>query len=100
MSIQLIGRHEKNARPPRDLLGEELDEMMTADPSVCYLDCDVFSCLSTKRLLQHHPDRTIQVGIAEANGAGIAAGLAATGKTVFFLPPSRVTMLAPRSSPS
>ena len=84
MSIQLIGRHEKNARPPRDLLGEELDEMMTADPSVCYLDCDVFSCLSTKRLLQHHPDRTIQVGIAEANGAGIAAGLAATGKTVFF----------------
>lgn len=84
MSITLIGRHEKNANPPRDILAQTLDEMMGKDPSLCYVDCDLCSCLSTKRLLQHYPGRAIEAGIAEGNAAGVAAGLAATGKTVFF----------------
>ena len=33
---------------------------------------------------EKHPDRWMTVGVAEANMVGIAAGLAATGKTAFI----------------
>ena len=35
-------------------------------------------------LRKNYPDRAFEAGIAEANGAGVAAGLAATGKKVFY----------------
>ena len=84
MSVKLIGRHEKDSRPFRNALAETLDQMMAEDPSIVYIDCDLVSCVNTKRLFEHYPDRAIQAGIAEANAAGIAAGLAATGKKPFF----------------
>ena len=41
-------------------------------------------CINTKMLMKNYPDRAFEAGIAEANGAGVAAGLAATGKKVFY----------------
>ena len=41
-------------------------------------------CINTKMLQKNYPDRAFEAGIAEGNGAGVAAGLAATGKKVFF----------------
>ena len=41
-------------------------------------------CINTKQLMKNYPDRAFEAGIAEANGAGVAAGLAATGKKVFY----------------
>lgn len=84
MSFTLIGKHEKDPRACRDALVSTLDELMAADPTVCYIDCDLMGCSNTKGIWKKYPDRTFQAGIAEANGAGVAAGLAATGKKVFF----------------
>ncbi len=84
MNIHLIGKHEKDPRPCRDGLALTLNEMMAADPSICYVDCDLMSCINTKQLRKNYPDRAFEAGIAEANGAGVSAGLAATGKKVFF----------------
>ena len=84
MNVNLIGKHEKDPRASRDALALTLNEMMAADPSICYVDCDLMGCINTKQLRKNYPDRAFEAGIAEANGAGIAAGLAATGKKVFF----------------
>ncbi|MBQ9492227.1 MAG: transketolase family protein [Oscillibacter sp.] len=84
MSVNLIGKHEKDPRAARDAVALTLDAMMEKDPAICYLDCDLMGCINTKRLREHYPDRAFQAGIAEGNAAGIAAGLAATGKKVFF----------------
>lgn len=84
MNVTLIGKHEKDSRASRDALALPLNEMMASDPSICYVDCDLMGCVNTKQLRKNYPDRAFEAGIAEGNGAGVAAGLAATGKKVFF----------------
>ena len=84
MNVKLIGKHEKDSRACRDGLALTLNEMMAEDKSICYVDCDLMGCINTKMLRKNYPDRAFEAGIAEGNGAGVAAGLAATGKKVFF----------------
>ena len=84
MNVKLIGKHEKDSRACRDGLALTLNEMMAEDKSICYVDCDLMGCINTKMLMKNYPDRAFEAGIAEANGAGVAAGLAATGKKVFY----------------
>ena len=84
MEIKIIGKHEKDSRACRDALALTLNDMMAQDKSICYVDCDLMGCINTKQLRANYPDRAFEAGIAEANGAGVSAGLAAAGKTVFF----------------
>ena len=84
MNVKLIGAHKKDSRACRDALALTLNEMMAKDESICYVDCDLMGCINTKMLRKNYPDRAFEAGIAEGNGAGVAAGLAATGKKVFF----------------
>ena len=84
MSVKVIGKHEKDSRACRDALALTLNEMMAEDKSIVYVDCDLMGCINTKMLMKNYPDRAFEAGIAEANGAGVAAGLAAAGKKVFF----------------
>lgn len=84
MEIKLIGNHEKDPRPCRDALALTLKDLMAADPSICYVDCDLMGCINTKQLRAAYPDRAYEAGIAEGNAAGLSAGMAAAGKTVFF----------------
>ncbi len=84
MEIKLIGNHEKDPRPCRDALALTLKDLMAADPSICYVDCDLMGCVNTKQLRAAYPDRAYEAGIAEGNAAGLSAGMAAAGKTVFF----------------
>lgn len=84
MNVKLIGEHKKDSRACRDGLALTLNEMMAEDKSICYVDCDLMGCINTKQLMKNYPDRAFEAGIAEANGAGVAAGLAATGKKVFY----------------
>ena len=84
MNVKLIGEHKKDSRACRDGLALTLNEMMAEDKSICYVDCDLMGCINTKMLQKNYPDRAFEAGIAEGNGAGVAAGLAATGKKVFF----------------
>ena len=84
MSITVIGKHEKDPRPCRDALALTLSDLMARDESICYVDCDLMNCVNTKQLQKNYPGRAIEAGIAEDNGAGVCAGMAAAGKTVFF----------------
>lgn len=86
MSVKLIGKHEKDSRACRDALALPLNEMMAEDKSICYVDCDLTGCINTKQLLKNYPDRALEAGIAEGNAAGVAAGLAATGKRYSSIP--------------
>ncbi len=84
MNVKLIGKHEKDSRACRDGLALTLNELMAEDKSIVYVDCDLMGCVNTKQLRKNYPDRAFEAGIAEGNAAGVAAGLAATGKKVFF----------------
>lgn len=84
MNVKLIGKHEKDPRACRDGLALTLNELMARDKSIVYVDCDLMGCVNTKQLRKNYPDRAFEAGIAEGNAAGISAGLAATGKKVFF----------------
>lgn len=84
MNVKLIGKHEKDSRACRDGLALTLNELMAEDKSIVYVDCDLMGCINTKQLMKNYPDRAFEAGIAEGNAAGVAAGLAATGKKVFF----------------
>lgn len=84
MNVKLNGKHETDPRALRDALALTLNELMAEDKSICYVDCDLMSCINTGMLRKNYPDRAFEAGIAEGNAAGVAAGLAATGKKVFF----------------
>ncbi len=47
------------------------------------MDADLAAATKTSIFKKEYPERFIECGIAEANMMGVAAGLAATGKTVF-----------------
>ena len=86
MNVKLIGKHEKDSRACRDALALTLNEMMAEDKSIVYVDCDLMGCINTKMLRKNYPDRAFEAGIAEANGAGVAAGLAAAAKRCSSIP--------------
>src|SRR4051812_47118251 len=54
-----------------------------ADPRIVVLDADLASSTNTKAFGDQHPDRFFQLGIAEGNMVGVAAGLALAGRIPF-----------------
>jgi transketolase len=54
-----------------------------ADPRVVVLDADLASSTNTKPFAEKYPERFFQLGIAEGNMVGVAAGLALAGKIPF-----------------
>ena len=63
----------------KDVLGAAIADLLDHDPDVIYLDADLMRCIGTYEYFKKHPDRAINCGIAEANMAGVAAGLSAAG---------------------
>ncbi|MBM4237455.1 MAG: transketolase family protein [Euryarchaeota archaeon] len=63
--------------------GRALVEIGQARPDVVVLDADLSSSTRTSDFAKKFPDRFFNCGIAEQNMMGTAAGLAASGKTVF-----------------
>lgn len=63
----------------RVVLGETLAELADADPRIVVLDGDVGSSTGAEIFETAHPDRFLQMGIAEQNMLGVAAGLATVG---------------------
>lgn len=67
----------------REAYGKALAELGRENPNIVVLDGDLSKSTMTKYFAQEFPDRFFNVGIAEANMVGIAAGLAASGKIPF-----------------
>ncbi len=68
---------------PRDTYGRTIAEMGKTNPDIVVLDADLGPSTMVKYFAAACPEHFIEVGIAEANLIGIAAGLAASGKIPF-----------------
>lgn len=66
----------------RHAYGEALTEA-GSDPRIVALDADVSTCTMSCMFGEKYPERFYNVGIAESNMVGIAAGMAATGLIPF-----------------
>jgi len=67
----------------RDGFGAGLHEVGKKNKNVVALCADLVGSLKMQAFIKENPERFFQVGIAEANMMGIAAGLATTGKIPF-----------------
>jgi len=67
----------------REAYGEALVELGKINPEVVVLDADVSGSTRSILFQKAYPDRFYNLGIAEGNMAGIAAGLATAGKIPF-----------------
>lgn len=75
----IVYNGELDPRLCKDVIGQTVAELAERDPDVIFLDADLMSCSGTLKWSKTHGDRAIDCGIAEANMAGVAAGLAAAG---------------------
>ena len=67
----------------RDAYGEALAELGAVNENIVVLEADLSKSTKTCDFRKVYPERFINVGIAEQNMLGIAAGLAAAGKVPF-----------------
>ena len=67
----------------RSGFGEGLAELGRTNPNVVALCADLIGSLKMQTFIDENPSRFFQVGIAEANMMGIAAGLTIGGKIPF-----------------
>jgi len=72
------------SKPSRDGFGKGILELGEKDQNVWVLSADVSESTRTHWFAEKFPKRFVQVGVAEQNLAGVAAGIAACGKTAFI----------------
>lgn len=68
----------------RAAYGQTLAELGERYPQLVVLDADLSGSTMTKSFAEKYPERFFDMGIAEGNMAGVAAGLAACGKIPFM----------------
>lgn len=71
------------AKASRAAFGEALLELGATDSRIVTLDADLSKSTMTAAFAKKFPDRAFNLGIAEQNMIGVAAGLALTGKIPF-----------------
>lgn len=69
----------------RDGFGEEIVALGKAHPEIYVVDVDISKSCKSAKFAEAFPKQHINVGIAEQNAAGVAAGLATTGKIPFVV---------------
>jgi transketolase len=74
---------EKSKTLMRDAYCEALMALAEENEDIVALDADLVSSSGMKPFFEKYPDRAINVGVAEANMIGIAAGLSLVGKIPF-----------------
>lgn len=69
--------------PTRDAYGEEILKLGKENPNIYVVDADIGKSCKTVEFSKTLPQQHINVGIAEQNACGVAAGLATCGKIPF-----------------
>src|SRR5438034_11452448 len=78
------GVERKLGKSTREAFGLALAKLGEEYPDVVVLDGDVHNSTRTEHFAKKFPQRFFNVGIAEANMIGVAAGLAGTGKQAWL----------------
>jgi len=71
--------------PTRNGFGEAIVELGKENRDILVVDIDIGKSCKTGDFRKQLPDQYLNVGIAEQNGAGLAAGLATCGKIPFVV---------------
>ncbi len=72
-------------KPTRDAVGEVLMELAEAgNTDIVNVNCDIGKSCKTLDFAAKFPNQSINVGIAEQNACGVAAGMATCGKIPFI----------------
>ena len=74
---------KNTSHPTRDAYGEEILALGRKNKAIYVVDCDIGKSCKTIPLAKEVPGQHVNVGIAEQNAAGVAAGLATCGKVPF-----------------
>ena len=69
--------------PTRDAYGKAIAAMGEKHSNIYVVDCDIGKSCKTIDFKERFPEQYVNVGIAEQNGCGLAAGLATCGKIPF-----------------
>lgn len=69
----------------RDGFGEEIIELGKENKNIFVVDVDIAKSCKTTAFAKAYPKQQINVGIAEQNAAGVAAGMATCGKIPFVV---------------
>lgn len=67
----------------RDIYVDLLMDYADKNPEMVIVEADLMTALGSTRFRDKYPERTVNVGVAEANMIGVAAGLANMGKLPF-----------------
>lgn len=67
----------------RQVYAETLIDLAKEDSRICVLEADLMNATGTRIFKNEFPERTFDVGVAEANMVGVASGLSAEGKVPF-----------------
>lgn len=79
----MITYTDSGKKDTRSGFGAGLEALGKSHPNVVALCADLIGSLKMDNFIKNHPERFYQVGIAEANMMGIAAGLTIGGKIPF-----------------
>jgi transketolase len=82
--VEDVFSDELKKGPTRDGWGKALLALGKKDENVVALTADLSGSVRTNWFEKQFPERFFNVGVAEQNMAGVAAGLAMSKKTVFF----------------
>lgn len=67
----------------RAVYAQTITELAEKDENIVLLEADLMKASGTKIFMDRFPERTFNMGVAEANMVGTAAGLSASGKIPF-----------------
>ncbi len=70
-------------RQLRDIYSDLLVQEAEKNPQLVIVEADLTKAIKNNQFFEKHPERAINVGVAEANMIGVAAGLANMGKLPF-----------------
>ena len=70
-------------RATREAFGETLNELIAEGLDIVAVDADLAGSTTLNKVAAEHPDRFVDVGIAEQDMMGVAAGLSLTGRIAF-----------------
>jgi transketolase len=76
-----VGSKREMGKATRDAFGRALESLGTDYPNLVVVDGDVSNSTRTEWFGKKYAERFFNIGIAESNLVGIAAGLASAGKT-------------------
>jgi transketolase len=81
--MSILEKDLTTKKTTRDAFGDEILKLGKENKDIYVVDADIAKSCKTMKFATELPEQHVNVGIAEQNAAGLAAGLATTGKIPF-----------------